>query len=50
MVEAANKNKPHKLIIDNRNSMSMTGVTKVISIDTDLVLLEIGRASCRERV
>ena len=39
MAEAANKNKPHKLIIDNRNSMSMTGVTKVISIDTDLVLL-----------
>ena len=25
--------------MDNRNSMSMTGVTKVISIDTDLVLL-----------
>ena len=39
MGETANKLGSHKLIVDNRNSMSMTGVMKVISIDTDLVLL-----------
>ena len=39
MGETANKSGSHKLIVDNRNSMSMTGVMKVISIDTDLVLL-----------
>ncbi len=39
MGEAVNKIGTHKLILDNRNSMSMTGVAKVISIDQDLVLL-----------
>lgn len=39
MGEAVNKTGTHKLTIDNRNSMSMTGVAKVISIDQDLVLL-----------
>ena len=33
------KPKAHKVIMDNRNSMSMTGITKVTSIDPDLVLL-----------
>ncbi len=39
MGEAVNKIGTHKLTLDNRNSMSMTGVAKVISIDQDLVLL-----------
>lgn len=39
MGEAVNKRGTHKLTLDNRNSMSMTGVAKVISIDQDLVLL-----------
>ena len=33
------KPKAHKVVMDNRNSMSMTGITKVTSIDPDLVLL-----------
>ena len=33
------KPKAHKVVMDNRNSMSMTGITKVTSIDQDLVLL-----------
>ena len=39
MGETVNKIGTHKLTLDNRNSMSMTGVAKVISIDQDLVLL-----------
>ena len=33
------KPKAHKVVMDNRNSMSMTGITKVTSRDPDLVLL-----------
>ena len=33
------KPKAHKVVMDNRNSMSMTVNTKVTSIDPDLVLL-----------
>ena len=34
-----NKAKTHKVVMDNRNSLSMTGISKVTSIDPDLVLL-----------
>lgn len=34
-----NKTKAHKVVMDNRNNLSMTGITKVTSIDPDLVLL-----------
>lgn len=35
----ANKTKAHKVVMDNRSNLSMTGITKVTSIDPDLVLL-----------
>ena len=35
----ANKTKAHKVVMDNRNNLSMTGITKVTSIDPDMVLL-----------
>ena len=35
----ANKTQAHKVVMDNRNNLSMTGITKVTSIDPDMVLL-----------
>lgn len=34
-----NRPKAHKVVVDGRNAMSMTGITKVISIDPDIVLV-----------
>lgn len=47
MGEATNKAGAHKLVMDNRNSVSMTGVTKVISIETDVVLLVTGQGKLK---
>lgn len=33
------KARAHKVTLDNRTSMSLTGIEKVISIDADIVLL-----------
>lgn len=35
----ANKARPHKVTLEDRSTLSMTGITKVTSIDTDMVLL-----------
>lgn len=35
----ASRVKQHKITVENRNLMSITGVTKVVSVDTDLVML-----------
>lgn len=39
MGELGSRANTHKLTMDNRESTSMTGIIKVISIDPDLVLL-----------
>jgi sporulation protein YabP len=38
MVESG-RTKTHKVTIDNRHGIAMTGITKVVSIENDLVML-----------
>ena len=38
-----NKAKTHKVVMDNRNSLSMTGISKVTSIDLVLLVTEQGK-------
>ena len=44
---------PHRLTMEGRARLNVTGITEIESFDENTVVLyttQIGRASCRERV
>jgi sporulation protein YabP len=45
MVETRSMSKSHKIVIDERKNIKITGVNKVISVEPELILLltELGR-------